>query len=203
LSVSLAIGFKTDPESAFFKFHILAGVLACWFLIVRVVLGFVGSTPMRWGAFFKAMAQTREYAKAVWAWQPLDHFGLNAGSSFFALSLYLMVVAVVYTGFVADWVETWHGRLACACVFLIGTHLLGLLVHALRHRELSPLAMVHGRSSTQVGDGLSTQNKRAGWTLIVLGLGVAWLLWHYFDETTSVLHIPFLPEISFPVIQKG
>jgi len=100
-------------------------------------------------------------------------------------------------------VETWHGRLAYACVFLIGTHLLGLFAHALRHRELSPLAMWHGRTRGRIGQGLATQQSGAGWLLIALGLGIAWLLWHYFEEATSVLRIPFLPEISFPVIQKG
>lgn len=203
LTVSLWLGFRTDPESAVFKYHILAGVLAGWFLAVRVVLGFVGSRTMRWSAFFKAMTQIREYAGSVFSWRPLYHVGLNAGSALFAAALYLVVLAVVYTGFVADWVETWHGRLAYACIALITAHLLGLLIHALRHRELSPLAMVHGMGRGKAGDGLSTPRAVAGWILIGLGLGVAWLLSHYFDETTSVLKVPYLPEISFPVIQKG
>lgn len=203
LSVSLWLGFRTDPESAVFKYHILAGVLACWFLVVRVVLGFAGSRTMRWNAFFKAMTQIREYAGSVFAWRPTDHVGLNAGSSLFALALYLMLLAVVYTGFVADWVETWHGRLACGCIALIAFHLLGLLMHALRQRELSPLAMVHGMGRGKANEGLSTPRAAAGWVLMGLGLGVAWLLTHNFDETTSVLKVPYLPEISFPVIQKG
>lgn len=203
LTASLVIGFKTDPESVIFKGHILAGVLACWFLLVRLVLGFVGSPPMRWRAFFKEVTQLRVYVKEVWAWRAVDRVGLNAGSAIFALLLYLAVIAVFYTGFVPDFVETWHGRLAYLCVLLIAVHLGGLLAHALRHRDLSLLAMVHGRVKGRTGDGLKTQNTAAGWTLIALGFVMLWLLWHYFDETTSVLQIPFFPEISFPVIQKG
>lgn len=203
LTISLWLGFRTDPESAVFKYHILAGIMACWFLAARIVLGFVGSRPMRWSAFFEAMTQIREYAGSVIAWRPTDHVGLNAGSSVFALALYLAVVAVVCTGFVADWVETWHGRLAYGCIALIAVHLLGLSAHALRQRELSPLAMVHGMRRGKTTHGLATPRSAAGWFLIGLGLGVAWLLMHYFDEPTSVLKIPYLPEVCFPVIQKG
>ena len=203
LSVSLWIGFRTDPESAVFKYHILAGVLACWFLGVRVFLGFLGSRTMRWRAFFGALAQVREYARSVLSWQAVDRVGLNAGSALFALALYLAVIAVVCSGFVADWVETWHGRLAYGCIALIAVHLLGLSAHALRHRELSPLAMVHGRGRGSANEALLSARAGVGWLLIALGLGVACLLFYYFDEATSVLKLPYLPELSFPLIQKG
>lgn len=203
LTASLLIAFQSDPESVLFKYHILAGVLAGWFLGLRVVLGLVGSAPMRWGGFFKTLTQIRTYLGEVWAWRAMDHFGLNPGSAWFALLLYILVPMVVYTGFVAEWVETWHGRLSYGCLFLIGAHLLGLAAHALRHREASPLAMVHGRTKGAGFDGLTTPNTGAGILLLLLGLAVAGLLCRYFDESTSVLQIPYLPEMSFPVIQKG
>ena len=165
--------------------------------------GRIFSAPMRWGGFFKTLTQIRTYLGEVWAWRAMDHFGLNPGSAWFALLLYILVPMVVYTGFVAEWVETWHGRLSYGCLFLIGAHLLGLAAHALRHREASPLAMVHGRTKGAGFDGLTTPNTGAGILLLLLGLAVAGLLCRYFDESTSVLQIPYLPEMSFPVIQKG
>lgn len=203
LTASLLIGFQTDPESVIFKYHILAGVLTLWFLGVRLVLGWVGSKPMGWGVFFKTVRGIRGYLGEVFAWRPLEHFGLNPGSALFALALYLLVPVVVYTGFIADWAETWHGRLAYGCLFLIGTHLAGLVLHALRHREMSPLAMVHGRGSGAENEAVSTPKTGAGLVLLLLGLAVAGLLCRYFDEATSVLQIPFLPEVAFPVVQKG
>jgi cytochrome b len=186
-----------------FKVHILAGLLACWFLFVRLVMGFVGSRPVRWTAFFKAISKWREYAAELRAWRAVERVGLNAGSALFALMIYVTVLGVVCTGFAADFVETWHGRLAYACVVLIGAHLAGLLAHAFRHREASPLAMIHGRVLGDAASALTSQRSGAGWLLIALGAGVASLLWVYFDEPTSVLRIPFLPEIYLPVIQKG
>ena len=203
LTASLLIGFQSDPESVIFKYHILAGVLALWFLAVRLVLGWVGSKPMRWDVFFKTVTGIRGYLAGVFAWRPLKHFGLNPGSALFALALYLLIPGVVYTGFIADWAETWHGRLAYGCLFLIGTHLAGLVLHALRHREMSPLAMVHGRGRGLENEAVPTPNARAGLILLLLSLVVSGLLFRYFDEATSVLQIPFLPEIAFPVVQKG
>jgi cytochrome b len=203
LTAALLIGFQSDPESVVFKYHILAGVLTVWFLGVRLVLGCVGSKPMRWGVFFKTLTGIRGYLRDVWAWTPVEHFGLNPGSVWFALALYLLVPVVVYTGFIADWAETWHGTLAYGCLFLIGTHLAGLVLHALRHREMSPLAMVHGRGKGLENEGVSNPKTGAGLVLLILGLAVAGLLCRYFVETTSVLQIPFLPEIAFPAFQNG
>ena len=203
LTTSLVVGFKTPPESPVFKVHILAGLLACWFLGVRFVLGLAGSKPMRWSSFFNALAEMKTYAREVWRWRPVDRVGLNAGSALFALALYIGVIAAVYTGFDADLAETWHGRLAYGCVLLIGAHLAGLSLHALRHRKLSPLAMVHGESHGNAAEGLRSAHTGAGWLLLALGLMVAWLLWRSFDEASSVLQLPLLPEIPIPVIQKG
>ena len=203
LSISLWIGFQFDPESVIFKYHILAGVLACWFLGVRLVLGLVGSKPMRWNVFFKAVAKLPDYAKEVCAWRATERVGLNAGSASFALTLYLILIGLIYTGFVADLSETWHGRLAYVSVFLIALHLLGLALHALRTRSMSPLAMIHGKTQGNAGEALTHSNAIGGCLLALLSFCIAWLLYRYFNADTSVLQIPLLPEITFPVIQKG
>lgn len=203
LSVSLWLGFQFDPESTIFKYHILAGVLACWFLGVRLVLGIVGSKPMRWSAFFKAVSRLSEYAREVCAWRTTERAGLNAGSVSFALTLYLVLIGLIYTGFMADLSEMWHGRLAYGSIFLICLHLLGLGLHALRTRSLSPLAMIHGKTQGNPDDALTHSSVLGGSMLAMLSFCAAWLLYRYFNADTSVLQIPLLPEITFPVIQKG
>jgi hypothetical protein len=63
--------------------------------------------------------------------------------------------------------------------------------------------MVHGWDVRTADAGLTSPNRIAGWILLLLGIAVAWLLVRCFDETTSVLSIPGLPEVAFPVMQKG
>ena len=203
LSVALWLGFKTDPESALFKYHMLAGIFAGWFLFLRICLGFVGTRPLRWRQFFYGPMAVLRYLKAALGWQRVDHAGLNPGSAAFALAIYVVLVALIWSGFVADLAEIWHGRLAWGGLGLIGAHLLGLTLHGLRHRELTPLAMVHGKVRGSAQDAVKSQCALAGLALFLASLAVGWLLWSAFDEPSSTLKLPLLPEVVFPLMLKG
>jgi len=203
ISTSLVIAFRFDPESDIFKYHMLLGLLAAWFLAVRVVLGFCGEARSRWRVFLHPPRRVLRYFAEVVRWRTEEHEGLNPGTSLFAPAAYLALVALIVTGFDADWVASWHGVLSWGMIGLIAAHLLGLTLHALRHREMTPLAMIHGkRSVTAVG--APVQNNVAwGVALLALSLLFAGLMGRFFDPNTSSLRIPFFPEIEFPLIQKG
>jgi len=121
----------------------------------------------------------------------------------FAQGIYLATLGLIWTGFVPDWVESWHGWLAYASLALIGIHLLGLSLHALRHRALTPLAMIHGRGMGREDDALASSQRVAGLIVLVLSVIVIWSVFARFDPTTATLRLPFLPEIELPLMQKG
>jgi hypothetical protein len=128
---------------------------------------------------------------------------LNPASAAFALAIYGCLVGLIYSGLEADFVETWHGRLAYGSLCLIAMHLAGLSLHALRHRALTPLAMVHGRVVGRPGDGLKSTGAAAGLILFLLSLCVVWLLLGCYDGPNAVIAIPGMPEIPVPFVQKG
>ena len=200
---SLYIGFRFDPQDELFKNHILLGFLAAWFLAVRIGLGFVGSRTARWRAFFHSPRPTLQYFAGVFRGKADVHHGLNPGTALFAMAFYIALIALIVTGYDADWAERWHGRFAWCVLGLIGCHLLGLTLHALRHRELTPLAMINGMRYGRYADGLPRECWAGGVALLVLSVLVTWLIFHYFDQGSSSLRIPFLPEIAVPMIQKG
>ncbi len=200
---SIFFAYQYEPESDPFKYHILASVLCCWFLAVRIFLGFFGSLPMTWSGFFHSPKAIVLYFIHALSGKRTAYAGLNPGSSLFAVSVYAALAALIYTGFVADLAETWHVRIAGFTVAAIAVHLLGLTLHAMRHRALTPLEMVHGRGpSPQNRPGVS-ENLAGGVILLLLSLAITAAVIKYFDLSASVLSIPFLPEITFPVIQKG
>ena len=203
LTAALVLGFQFDPESSWFRWHIPAAYLAVWFLGVRILLGFAGSRYMRWATFFHSPRSTVRYLGSVLRGERDTAVGLNPGSAAFAAGIYACLAALIYSGFEGDLVETWHGRLACAAVGLIGLHLAGLLLHALRHRAPTPLAMVHGRAAGRLPEGLANTHAGAGLLLLLLSGLVLWLLVGYYDEANGVIAIPGLPEIPVPAIQKG
>lgn len=203
VSASLTIAFRFNPENAVFKYHMLLGLLAAWFLAIRIGLGFFGGAQSRWRAFVHPPRRIARYFAEVIRWRTDEHEGLNPGTALFAPAVYFALVALIVTGFDADWVQTWHGWLSWGVIGLIGAHLLGLCLHALRHRELSPLAMIHGKVSRRPGASPTSAHTLAGVVLFAASALVAWLVYRYFDLDTSTLHLPFLPEISLPLIQKG
>ena len=203
LTAALVLGFQFDPESSWFRWHIPAAYLAVWFLGVRILLGFAGSRYMRWATFFHSPRSTVRYLGSVLRGERDTAVGLNPGSAAFAAGIYACLAALIYSGFEGDLVETWHGRLACAAVGLIGLHLAGLLLHALRHRAPTPLAMVHGRAAGRLPEGLANTHAGAGLLRLLLSGLVLWLLVGYYDEANGVIAIPGLPEIPVPAIQKG
>jgi len=202
-SASLALGLGFNPENPVFKHHFLAGVMALWFLAVRIVLGFSGCRRARWRSLFHLPHRTLQYFVDVARWRAGDHDGLNPGTALFALLVYLGVIGLIVTGFDPDWVETWHRRLAYGVLGLIAFHLAGLALHAWRHRVWSPLAMIHGKWPAQVAVEPSGVRWRAGVGVLVLSGAVTWVVVRCFDLETSLLRIPGLPEIGFPLIQKG
>jgi cytochrome b len=203
LGVTLYLAYGFDPESDPFKYHLPVGCLAGWFLAVRIALGWVGSAPLRWRTFFHSPRSTVRYFAEVLRWRSSPHSGNNPGTSWFAIALYLGVVGMLVTGFEADWAETWHGRLGWAALGLIGVHLLGLTLHALRSRALTPLEMIHGRRRGQADDGLRSSNWRGGLVLLALSAGLAWLVVGRFDPVLSELRVPLAGTVQFPVIQRG
>jgi cytochrome b len=203
LTVALLVGFLTDPEGPLFRWHILAAYLAVWFLGLRVVLGFAGSRYLRLSALFCGPPGLFRYLGSVMRWERETLPGLNPGSAAFALGIYGCLVALVYSGFVAELVETWHGRLAYGASGLIVVHLAGLFLHALRHRAPTPLAMFHGRVSGRLQDGLQHASPGVGFLLMLLSGAVLWALVAFYDEANAVVAIPGLPEIPVPTVQKG
>ncbi|WP_414664467.1 cytochrome b/b6 domain-containing protein [Horticoccus sp. 23ND18S-11] len=203
LSASLVIAFRFDPEASVFKYHMLLGVLAAWFLALRILLGFFGCAQSRWPAFFHGPRRILRYLVDVLRWRTDTHPGINPGTALFAPAAYLVLVALIVSGFDADWVVSWHGPLSWAMIGLIAAHLLGLSLHALRHRELTPLAMIHGRRSVTAAAAPAKSRVAWGVVLIALSALLVGLMGRGFDPGTSTLRIPFLPEIEFPLIQKG
>jgi cytochrome b len=203
LSAALFLGLRFDPESEIFQYHMPLGLLAGWFVALRLELGFSGSRLTRWPAFFHPPARTCRYFRAVLR-GPADESGpLNPGSAHFALGIYLGLGAAIATGFIADWLEPWHGPVAYGLLGLVACHLTGLALHAWRHRAWTPLAMIHGRAQLPAGATPAPARRPLGSALLLASVLVTWLVLRHYDPATATLAIPFLPTLDFPLVQKG
>ena len=202
-TAALFLGLKFPPSSTAFKFHILAGIVAGWFVVVRLTLCFMGSQHMRWRRLFFKPSETLKYFADVFLWKGKEYRGLNPGSASFALAFYCFLAAGIYTGFVPDLVEVWHGRLSDGMLVLICTHLLGLLIHALRNKAATPLAMIHGMGEGEAGGSLASTHPVSGLVILAASLAVIFFVFSGYDENGSCIRIPWLGEISLPSSDRG
>jgi cytochrome b len=203
LSGAWFLGNSFDPEGDVFKYHMPLGLLAGFFVAVRVVFGIVGSRHARWTRFFFTPWHTVRYLFDAVRFRSRAYAGINPGTSLVALGMYLAVAAVIYTGFAADYVEIWHGWLADSLLWLVGLHLAGLFVHTLGHRDWLALSMITGRKVGDAADGLPRENWIGGWLFLGLCIALAAALYFGFDKNECVLKIPGLPPLYLPLVQKG
>ena len=200
---TLFLGLNFPPSSTPFKFHILAGILSGWFVLVRISLCFVGSKHLRWHGLFFKPSETLKYFVNVFLWKGKEYTGLNPGSASFALAFYVCLSLGIYTGFVPDLVEVWHGRLSYGLIVLICIHLLGLLIHGLRNRAATPLAMVHGMGEGDMDQSLPSTYPMAGLFILLTSLTIVFLIYNGYDENGACIRIPWVGEISLPIGERG
>jgi cytochrome b len=203
LTAGLVLAFRHPPGSEWFSYHMPLGLLAGWFAAVRLVLGFCGCALSRWRAALHPPRIFVRYFCALLRGRNDEPAGLNPGTALFAPALLLVFVGLMASGFVQDWVEAWHEPLAWVALGLVASHLLGLALHAWRHRAPTPLAMIHGRRLALAGVAPAAMRRGWGVALAAASLLLAAQVWRGFDSATSTLALPLLPEVQFPVVQKG
>lgn len=203
IATALWLGYRSDPEGPAFLHHMLAGLIALWFLALRILLACVGSRTARWRALLHGPVAIGRYFSDVLRWRPSRHGGLNPATMLFAAALHTVLVALVLTGFDATWAESWHGRLALAFLALIACHLTGLVLHTLRHRDFSALAMIHGLGAGPPAAGLWGHGWKGGVVAALASALVVWMALRGLSTASAELRLPGCPVITLPFIQKG
>lgn len=146
-----AIASTVDDGSARFAWHMLAGLLLGVTVLLRVAWGIVGTRHARWADLQLDPRALATYLRGVVSGGGRRWAGHNPASSWAALSMMAVAIALVGSGVAMasgaapEWVEEAHELLANAFLAVALLHVGGLAVHALRHRDALPLAMVDGR----------------------------------------------------------
>jgi cytochrome b len=164
-----------DKHSALFSWHILFGIAAGFLLLLRIVLGFVGSRYARFSRMPVRPAQVIDYVRGLLNGGAKRHAGHSPGSAWAALAMFAAVPALLATGLWAGrdpWEEV-HGFLAYALMAVIGIHLAGLVWHTVQHRENIAVAMVSGRKLGRPEDAIASA--QPAWALAFVVAATAWI----------------------------
>ncbi len=194
LSASLAIGLLVDGDSPVFQLHMLLGLVAGFALVVRIVLGIVGSRYNRFSALPVNPVEVVKYLIGTFTGKARRYIGHNPGCAVAALSMFSLVPLLIAsgTGWLGESGMDLHGTFAYVLLAAIVSHVTGIIWHSVRHKEALALSMVTGRKEGPPEEGLASAN--TGWAVAILAGGVAWVgaLFASRDIQAETVRLPVL-----------
>jgi len=193
---AFAIANAVDDESNLFKVHMLLGGIMAFMVVLRVVWGFIGSRWARFSSFVFGPGAVIEYMQSIVTDTGKRYPGHNPGASWaiyimLALSLGLAITgASMGTG--SEVAEELHEIMAFALAAVVVAHVLGVVLHTVRHRENIIASMVHGHKEGEPQEAIPRAHAAIG--LLFLGLTGAWSysVVASYDATTNQVTLPLL-----------
>jgi cytochrome b len=191
LTVSLAIGFLADDDSLVFQYHMLFGLIAAFTLIVRLILGIVGSRHNRFTAFPLGPAELVRYAAGVVTGKARRYIAHNPGGAVAAILMFALVPLLVASG--TGWLdEELHEGLAIGLLIVVGAHIAGIIWHTVRHREPIAISMVTGRKEGPVEDGLESANPTSAVAILIAAAAWITALFANHDNRADTVKVPLI-----------
>lgn len=190
--VSLGLG----DDSPLFPYHSIAGLTIAVMVVLRVVWGLVGSRYARFGSFAYGPGAVIGYMRGVVTGNGKRFIGHNPGSAvaiFAMLALTLgMGVTGVMLGLGNESPQELHEVMAWVFVGVVGAHVLGVLIHTIRHREAITLSMIHGTKQGEESDAIRSGHPLVA--MVFLGVSAAWLggLVRSYDPATQTTRLPLV-----------
>jgi len=192
LVVAIAIGFLVDDDDPLFQMHMLFGIVALFLLVVRLVMGIVGSRYSRFTSYPVDPREVVRYMISAVVSKTKLYAGNNPGSAVAAVLMFLLVPALFISGigYGGKTIEELHEPLAWGLLAVIVLHLAGLAWHTIRHRENIGLSMVTGEKSGKPEDAISSSH--AVWGMVILLVSAIWIaaLFAGHNSSTSTVKVP-------------
>ncbi|NEX22561.1 cytochrome B [Thiorhodococcus mannitoliphagus] len=147
---AIAIAFLTEDE--LLGLHVWVGYLALGLVAIRVLWGVIGTRHARFTDFVRGPHQVMAYLKDVLVRRAPRYLGHNPAGGAMILALLVAIVATGLTGisldsagaFGGEALEEVHEFFAYLTLTLVITHVGGVLLSSLLHRENLIKSMITG-----------------------------------------------------------
>lgn len=193
--VAFIIAEIVDDESLVYSYHMLAGILLGFTVLLRIIWGFVGTKYARFSHFALNPKDLISYMKGIISGSKKRWVGHNPASSWAGITMMLLALGLGITGYLMTtghkkaWEDT-HEVLANGFLIIALLHVAGIVVHSIRHRDFIGLSMFDGKKADiSPSDTISSARPILGilflGSVIVFGIH----LLNNFDTQTRKLEI--------------
>lgn len=196
LFVSAFLIAKTvDDETPLFSYHMLAGLLLSFTVILRLIWGFVGTKNSHFSSFALRPHELLAYFSGIFSGDKRKWAGHNPASSWAALAMFGFALGLGVTGYLMatgskENFEDVHELLANGFLVTVLLHIAGVLLHGFRHQDGIGLSMVDGqKQDVPMASTISSSRPIVALVFMVLVVGFAGHLVRNFDSATGTLKV--------------
>lgn len=184
-AIAFIIAKSISVESPKFRYHMLAGLMLGLLLIFRIVWGIIGSKHARFRHFNLNPKHLISYFKSLLKTGTEKFAGHNPASSWAALGMIFGAIGIVITGILMGWNKEAYSEIHEIFVYLtlaIATsHVMGLLIHTLTHKDAIGLSMLDGKKEVGTESVIPHSYRVAAIVMIVLLLAQGAQMYKSFD----------------------
>lgn len=168
------IAKTVDDESPVFSYHMLAGLLLAFTVLLRIIWGFVGSKYSKFKSFALHPKDLLSYFGGILSGDKRRWAGHNPASSWATLAMLLLALGLGATGYLMasgqkKAFEDIHELLANGFLVVVLMHVAGVILHALRHSDGIAMTMIDGAKS-DIPKTETISNSRPVIALLFVGL---------------------------------
>lgn len=192
---AFAIAQLVDDESSLFSHHMMLGLILAALVLVRLAWGLTGSRYARFSSFPLNPRSLFEYFRDLPRGKERIFFGHNPASAWAAVLMMGLALGLGVTGFLMatgrkEAFEDVHELLANGFAFVAAAHVVGVILHGLRHRDGLALSIIHGKKD-RTGDAmpLARSHRLAAMTMAGLVGLFAFHVYRNYDPARSTTRV--------------
>ena len=145
----------SDDESSVFAYHMIFGVLLATLSFMRILWGFFGTKYARFSTFELNLGELIQYMKDALFGKTKKYIGHNPASSYAALAMIIFPFLLCFSGYNMvirnnkHFFGEIHELVGHLFFFIAIAHIVGIVLHTKKHKELIGLSMLHGQKDSE------------------------------------------------------
>lgn len=175
-----------DDDSPVYFYHMLAGLLLGFLVILRTLWGFLGTKHSLFSGFSFNPSLLFSYFLGILKGEKKRWIGHNPATSWVAIIMMIMALGLGVTGYLMttrinkEDFEDLHELLANGFIILVILHISGVIIHTLRYKEMIALSMIDGKK-LNAPPNESIPNAKNGVGVIFIGLVIAFIFYLFMN----------------------